>query len=564
MVAREVPVLIVGAGPAGLMMALLLERLGVESLVVERRAELQQAPAAHVVNARTFEICRAAGIDMNAIARAATPPEDGGYVDWVTKLGGERLGRLPFERQGDDQLEVTPTPLRNLSQNELEPILQGALGTEVQRQCQWESAEEEDGDGDGDGDEGGVTSRCLELTSGETWEVRSQYLIAADGAGSRVRKSLDIELEGPDRLQTFVMIHIKASLRGLVGSPPSVLNFVCDPRASGVFIIHDLDEEAVFMLAYDDQAESLEDYDAERCAGLVRAALADPSLAFRVETISTWAMTAQVAERYRQGRSFLVGDAAHRFPPTGGLGLNSGVQDAHNLAWKLAFVLQGLAPDELLDSYEAERRPVSQNNANQSLKNALRLIEVPRALGLLEPSGASRDQMDAVLATPEGRRRVGEAIASQAEHFDMPGLQLGFTYAPNAKPPDPRNFEPSGAPGQRLPHAWLEGERAQRSLLDRVPLGKFLLLAGPQGDSWVNAVESLAAEHLALLKLSKDELPDLERWLKIVGIEASGALLVRPDQHIAWRAATDSDAGALPVELSKAMRGASYKIARPA
>ena len=546
---REVPVVIVGAGPSGTMAALLLERLGVESLVVERRAGPQRAPAAHVVNARTFEICRAAGVDMEAIARAAIAPEDAGWVEWVTKLGGERLGRLPFERQGDDQLELTPTPLRNLSQNRFEPILLAALGTAPHWQQQWESAEQ---------DAEGVTSRVRDLASGEVRELRSRYLLAADGAGSRVRKWLGIEPQGPDRLQTFVMIHLRAALRERLGSPPSVLHFVSDPEASGALVVHDLDEEAVFMVAYDDEKESLEDYDAERCAGLVRAALADPSLDFQVETISTWAMTAQVAERYRDGRVFLLGDAAHRFPPTGGLGLNSGVQDAHNLAWKLAFVLQGLAGEALLESYERERRPVAQNNANQSLKNALRLFEVAQALGIAPPDAGSRERMEAVLASPEGRERVADAIAHQAEHFDMPGLQLGFSYAPDAPPPDPRRFEPSGAPGARLPHAWLEENGGQRSLLDRVPLGKLLLLAGPEGGAWLEAAQALDAEWLVAQRLSKDELPELPRWLEIAGIEASGALLVRPDQHIAWRARSDAETAALEEAVSRALRGASF------
>ncbi|MDJ0852172.1 MAG: FAD-dependent monooxygenase [Myxococcota bacterium] len=549
MLPREVPVLIVGAGPSGAMTALLLERLGVESLVVERRAAAQPAPAAHVVNARTFEICRAAGVDMDAISRAAIAPEDAGWVEWVTKLGGKSLGRLPFERQGDDQLEFTPTPLRNLSQNRFEPILLETLDAAPHWQCQWESAEQ---------DAEGVTSRIRDLASGELHEVRSRYVVAADGAGSRVRRWLGIEPQGPDRLQTFVMIHFKAALRSRLGSPPSVLHFVANPERAGVFVVHDLDEEAVFMVAYDDQKESLDDYDAERCAGLVSAALQDPDLDFRVETISTWAMTAQVAKRYREGRVFLAGDAAHRFPPTGGLGLNSGVQDAHNLAWKLAFVLQGLAGEELLESYERERRPVAQNNANQSLKNALRLIEVPQALGIGEPGADARGRMEAVLASEEGRERVAEAIAHQAEHFDMPGLQLGFSYAPDVPPPDPRRFEPSGAPGSRLPHAWLEEEGAQQSLLDRVPLAKFLLLAGPEGGAWTAAAEALGSACLVAHELSKDELPDLPRWLELAGIEASGALLVRPDQHVAWRAPTDADTGALPEALGRALRGASF------
>jgi len=523
---REVPVLIVGAGPAGLMTALMLERLGVEALVVERRAGPQRAPAAHVVNARTFEICRAAGVDMEAMGRAAIAPEDAGLVEWVTKLGGRRLGRLPFERQGDDQLEVTPTPLRNLSQNRFEPLLLEALGEPPRWSCQWESAKQ---------DAKGVTARLRDLAGGELLSVRCSYLIGADGAGSRVRKSLDIPVNGPDRLQSFVMIHFSAALRDRLGAPPSVLSFVTDAATPSVFVVHDLDTEATLMVPYDAERESPDDYDETRCAGLIRDALEDPDLDFEVETISTWTMTAQVAERYREGRIFLVGDSAHRFPPTGGLGLNTGVQDAHNLAWKLAFVSKGLAGTSLLDSYDAERRPIAQHNANQSLKNALKLIEIPQ-----------------VLAATDGHERVGEAIANQAEHFDMPGLQLGFSYAPDAPPPEPRRFEPSGTPGGRLPHVWLETRDGPRSLLDRVPLDRFVLIAGPDGSAWRGAAGEIGGARLALHLLDRKEVPELDRWLEIAGIEPSGALLVRPDQHVAWRARSDGERSGLAAAFAAA------------
>jgi 2,4-dichlorophenol 6-monooxygenase len=278
----------------------------------------------------------------------------------------------------------------------------------------------------------------------------------------------------------------------------------------------------------------------------VRGALADPDLDFEVAAVSTWTMTAQVAERYGAGRIFLVGDSAHRFPPTGGLGLNTGVQDAHNLAWKLAAVLHGRAGASLLDSYETERKPVARHNADQSLKNAMRLFEVIAALEITDTSDASRERMEAILADPEGRRRVEDAIARQAEHFDMPGLQLGFAYADGALikdasagdpiAPEPRRFTPDGAPGHRLPHTWVEGAAEAESLLDWVPRDRFLLLAGPAGGAWLDAAASLADERLVARELSRRRLPELDAWLAFAGITESGALLVRPDQHVAWRA----------------------------
>ncbi len=522
----EVPVAIIGAGPSGLMAALLLERMGIEAQVIERRASPQRAPAAHVVNARTFEICRAAGVDMQAIAAAAMDPGDAGWVEWIDKLGGHCHGRLPFERQGDDQLAFTPTPLRNLSQNRFEPILVDALSRAPhwRREC---LAAKQDADG--------VTLTVRNLDDDSTSELRCQYLLAADGAGSPVRKSLGIEMDGPERLQSFVMIHFRAALRERLGSPPAVLSFVCDLEAPGVFVVHDLDDEATYMFPFDAEQESLDDFDEARCAELVRGALERPDLDFRIETISTWFMTAQVAQRYRDGRILLLGDAVHRFPPTGGLGLNTGVQDAHNLAWKLARVLRGDADASLLDSYERERRPVAQNNANQSLKNALKLIEVPQAL-----------------AEPE-QPRVAEAIANQAEHFDMPGLQLGFSYDPDGTPPEPRHYEPSGAPGARLPHAWLGDPGDDRSLLDAVPLDRFLLVSGPEGARWRAAHDALADAQVAHLGLDAEKLADPAAWCAAAGIEPSGALLVRPDQHVAWRARTDAEAEELESAVRRAL-----------
>ena len=538
----DVPVLIVGAGPVGLMTGLLLRRLGIASHIVERRSGLQRAPAAHVVNARTFEICRQAGVDMGAIAAAATPPADGGATYWVTKLGGEVLGRLPYERQDDDVLAFTPTPLRNLSQHRFEPILLEALlasGAAPPRfGHRWQSATAE---------ADGMTSRVTEVDTGRDYEIRSRYLIAADGAGSPVRKSRGIAPVGPDRLQSFVMIHFEANLRSLVRDCPGVLYWINDPDCRGIFIAHDIDREWVFMHSWDPERESADSYDSARCEALVRRALARPDVELTMRNISPWVMTCQVAERYRDGRVILVGDAAHRFPPTGGLGLNTGVQDAHNLAWKLAAVLDGTAPDALLDTYQCERQPVAQYNAEQSLQNAMRLLEVPRALGFSDDREAARRNFDEMLGDAARRQEVAAAIAGQAEHFDMLGLQLGYAYAQGALLPDGsapavlanpvRDFAPSSRPGARLPHGWVPHDAGRRSTLDLIPLDRLTLLVGPAGAAWLEAARALEPR-LACVHIGVDVADGHDWWTSIAGMGADGALLVRPDQHVAFRART--------------------------
>jgi 2,4-dichlorophenol 6-monooxygenase len=521
----DVDVLIVGAGPVGLTAALLLERLGCSVLIVERRDGPQRAPAAHAVNARTFEIWRQIGLDVDDIRSHAQDPSDAGAVHWVTKLGGEVIGSLPYERQGDEQLAVTPTPLRNLSQHFLEPLLVDALvkaGIDVRYEHAWESATTDDV---------GVVSTVRGPLG--TFAVSSRWLLACDGASSPVRRMLGIEPEGPHRIQSFVMVHFAADLRGLVGDHPGVLFWICDPMSGGTFVAHDIDREWVYMHAYDPDVEDAASYAPQRCEQLVRGALEDPDVHLDIVTVATWTMTAQVAPRFRDGRVFLVGDAAHRFPPTGGLGLNTGVQDAHNLAWKLAAVQQGRAGSDLLESYERERRPVAQRNAEVSLTNALKLMDVPIALGADPDLEVFRSNMVATLADADRRAEVVAAIEKQATHFDMLGLQLGYSYEcsedvasgeVDADVDLVRTYVPSSRPGARLPHGWIRRDGAVCSTLDLIPLGQPVLIAGPACE---------AGECDLRVGVDFDD-PD-GWWSGTLAMPEAGALLVRPDQHIAAR-----------------------------
>jgi 2,4-dichlorophenol 6-monooxygenase len=549
----EVPVLVVGAGPVGLFASLLLARLGIRSLVVDRRDGPHRAPQAHVVNPRTLEICGAAGLDMARLRAAAARPEDASQVVWMTRLAGEELGRLSYEREPDENLRYTPTPLLNLSQHLFEPILldrlQRGRDAEVRYRHQW-TALEQDADG--------VTSRVEDLATGEGYTVRSRWLLAADGAGSRVRRALDVPMLGPDRLQSFVMIHFRADLRAVVRDRPAILYWLVDPVTLGTLVAHDIDRTWVFMQPYDPDTESADAYTEDACAAIVRRAIGRDDVDFAIRDVGTWTMTAQLAERYASGRVFLVGDSAHRFPPTGGLGMNTGIQDAHNLVWKLAAVEAGRAPRSLLDTYEVERRPIAQQNADHSLNNAMKLWEVFEAVGIVpgDPVG-SKARMTAVLADAASRERVSVAIEHQRDHFDMLGLQLGFGYEAGALVPDGSekpaaenpvgDFVPTSRPGSRVPHAWVERAGERVSVLDLLPYDAFTVLAGPDGAAWAEAVARLRDLPIRCLVAGRDFTDPARGWASVCEIDATGALLVRPDQHVAWRAraAPPDPAGAL-------------------
>jgi 2,4-dichlorophenol 6-monooxygenase len=236
------------------------------------------------------------------------------------------------------------------------------------------------------------------------------------------------------------------------------------------------------------------------------------------------------------------------------MGLNTGAAEAHNLAWKLAAVEHGWGGRALLDSYEAERRPIAHANAQQSLRNAMQLFEVLVALGVDADPAVSRANFADVLSTPEGRERVRVATEHQAEHFDMLGLQLGFSYpadvglvvddgSPLEVPADVvRDYVPTTRPGARLPHAWVERDGQRVSTLDLVPLDRFVLLTASA--AWAAAGDRLAAGAVAGRQVTPLDVVLVGRdihdvdgsWAAVCGVPAAGALLVRPDQHVGWRA----------------------------
>jgi flavin-dependent dehydrogenase len=341
--------------------------------------------------------------------------------------------------------------------------------------------------------------------------ITSRFILGCDGASSAVRRASGIAMEGPDNLQSFAMIHFAADLTSVTHDCPGVLYWLCDQGAGGTLISHG-DNEWVYMHPVD--ANHVISQSDEELEAMVRSVLIDAPIDIKILKTSSWTMTSQIAERYRHGRVFLVGDAAHRFPPSGGMGLNSGVQDAHNLAWKLHAVITGQSPDSLLDTYDPERRPVAQRNAQASLENAFKMIEVFEALGKLDQEGLT------------------DAINNQQTHFDMFGLQMGFRYelegstTPNAPLSDDiiRNYMPSSEPGSRLPHGWLIRDGKTISSLDLIDLTQATVIIGPSAHVSYNC-----------LQVGRDFEDPHAWWSNVLGLSDDACLTVRPDQHVASR-----------------------------
>ncbi|QUR67495.1 FAD-dependent monooxygenase [Mycobacterium spongiae] len=557
-------VIIIGAGPVGATAALLLADYGINCIVVEARDQPQTHPAAHVLSTRSLEIWREIGLDRE-IRRLSAPMHELRCITYCTTLAGPELGRVPITDLPSARLAaieaLSPTRNAHLSQNALEPLLWKHVrdSKRIDLRTGWRYRSHVDRTDD-------VAVRITDA-AGASRTISARYLIAADGAASTVRRELGIAMAG-SALRHVISVHFSADLEKFRRNRRGPVMWTHAPKGLGVFIMHRPPQDLVFQIPYFPPFESADDFTAEVCRCYIANAIGDPNVHINIKSIQSWAMHAQVATDYQVGRTFLAGDAAHRFPPTGGLGLNTGVADVHNLAWKLAWVLTGRARADLLDTYAPERRPVGVAAAVDSVANFEGLFEVVAALGLPRraidllprivaslPSWLPRRPVRAAIRTLTAlayqrfrlaalpgaigrriRRRAAAAVAGQGPHYRSWGRDLGVRYehgamvgdglpAPRS---DPEFYDPCVRAGGRLPHAWVTDGGRRVSTLDQVSRDELTLLVRAAGrTAW-----SLAAQDLPL-----SVVPVAADANHVFHTGAAGAdpdaVVVRPDGHVA-------------------------------
>ncbi|MFF8017984.1 FAD-dependent monooxygenase [Streptomyces sp. NPDC007929] len=517
----SVPVLIVGGSLVGLSTSLFLGRLGVPHMLVERHAGTSIHPRGRGNNVRTMELFRVAGVEQGIKDAAATLAVNHGILQTPTLVGdaGEWLFR--DIDPGGGLARFSPSAWCLCSQNDLEPVLLDHArehGGDLRFHTELMSF---------DSDAGGVTAVVKSRETGEHTTVRADYLVAADGPRSPVREQLGITQSGPGDLFHNVSLTFRSrALADVVGDRHFIVCYLTGPEADGALLPVDNRENWVFHAPWHpENGETLEEFTDERCVEHIRRAVGVPDLDVEITGKAPWHAAQRVARSYRSGRVFLAGDSAHEMSPTGAFGSNTGIQDAHNLAWKLAAVLDGWAGQELLDTYDAERRPVAEAT---SARAAARSAEHSHP-GFAPPPGA-------------GGGGPQKGILNVALGYRYPqGAVVG---ADPAVPVVPERLDLNGGPGSRAPHLWVRRGDERLSTLDLYERSLVLLSDAAEPNEWHRAAVSLAGR-LALPLTSyrvgtgaqADLVPEDDAdWAERHGTGPGGAVLVRPDGFVVWRA----------------------------
>lgn len=523
-------VLIVGGSMVGLAQALFLARQGIRPLLVERHAEISAHPRAQAASPRTMELLRALGLE-DAVRARENPHAQYGDILQAESLTGAELGRFdgPFRHDPND---VGTTGWTLIGQDRLEPVLRERaeeLGADIRFATEMTEFTQ---------DADGVTAVLRDLGDGSERTVRARYLVAADGSRAPVRTSLGIGHHGPGVFGRQMNIVFHADLDPYVAGRAFFLCFVSNPTVKGVLgKLGGADSDRWVLAPSLPPGSDHRVYDTEDCVELVRAAVGVPGLPVTVESATSWEIAAWVADRFRSGRVLLAGDCAHVMPPTGGFGGNMGIQDAHNLAWKLARVLRGQAGPALLDTYEQERAPVAEFTVDQGV------------IRYLQRSGL--DEAAAARHRPETTVLFGHVYRSDAVLRETGDSGVGDTAVVDSAVVDTAVVEdpttPTGRPGTRAPHIPLTRQGKEIPLHDLLD-GDFWLLTGPDGGAWEGAAAALG---LSFHRVGTEEPPEVvERFLTRYGVQSAGAVLIRPDGFIAWRGTAGSLSAVLDAVLS--------------
>lgn len=575
-------VLVVGSGPAGAATAILLARHGLEVTMITRSTWVADSPRAHITNQRTMEIMRAVGLEQACRAQA-TPRELMANHVLCESMAGEEFGRVwswgNDPARLSEYVTASPAPGCDLPQDRLEPVLLGEaarLGVRIRFQTRFDTLEQDDT---------GVTAQLTDLLTGRRERIRAAYLVGADGGQSAVADAIDLPFTGKAGVGNAMNVRFTADLSRYVEHRPGSLFAVLQPdRIDGmgnamIRMVRPWDDWVAGFVHLGERNSRLT---VEQAEYEVRQLIGDDSIDVTITGLFPWRINHVVAESYSSGRVLCVGDAVHRHPPMNGLGANTCIQDAFNLAWKLAYVLTGRAGAGLLETYSAERQPIGEQVVDRAIASWRQGADLLHALGL-DPAAPVEERLAqiAVLTAPteggEARRAaVAAANAEKAYVYHAHGVELNQLYASRAVVDDgetafvyPRDRElysqQTSHPGARLPHAWVGVDARTVSTLDLTSPERFTLLTRARGAEWLTAAATVAEEFgIELTALSVGPGCDVADFYgdfaRLSEIGESGCLLVRPDQHVAWRQrrlGSDDPAAQLRATLSRVLDRAS-------
>ena len=574
----ETDVVIIGTGPAGGTAAALLGRLGVSAMIVNKYGWTAPTPRAHITNQRTMEVMRDLGMEEE-VGLYAVPNELMGENTICASLAGEEFGRIHTWgtdlRRRADYDECSPTSMCDIPQNYLEPLLvkRGALGGVKTRFDTEYLSHVQDADG--------VTVRMRDRLTGAEYDVRAKYMIGADGANSKVAEDIGLPMEGQMGKSGSINMLFEADLSRFVAHRPSVLYWIIQPGSDigglGIGVVRMVRPWNKWLAIWGyDVEQGPPDLTDEFARGIVHKLIGDDTVDVKIEGFNTWTVNDMYAARLHERRVFAAGDAIHRHPPTNGLGSNTSIQDSFNLCWKIAMVLRGQADPSLLDTYTAERAPVAEQIVTRANKSLGDFPPIAMALGL--PKAKSVDEMYANMAarkdsTPEAqaqREALRGAIAGTDYVYNAHGVEMNQRYegagivsdgSPAETFPDAElHHQASSRPGAPVPHAWVYRPTGEKvSTKDLCGRGGFSLITGLGGETWREAAGKTEAElgvpvAVHLIGPGADYEDHYGHWAVVRGIADSGALLVRPDFHVAYRVAD------LPKDPAKALTSALARV----